>query len=137
MSRMTNKRQKALEVALAWMPNPDHLVSEILYAELEKQGFYWHSRDQEWRTDPPLPQLYFATEDGTPTQHFKIRVMAHPDLLPELAKRIEAAINAYGTDEITRVVTGVLLNKQGAGARIYLEGQIHVEPDGEIGEIPF
>lgn len=129
---MTNKRQRALEVASAWMPNPDHLVSEILYAELDQRGFYWYSRDQEWRTDPPAPQLYFATEDGQATNHFKIRLMAHPDLLPELAKRIEAAITAYGVDEITRVVTGILPNKIGAGARIYLEGQIHVEPDDEI-----
>src|SRR5690606_31700942 len=95
-----------------------------IYALLESKGYFWYPKDGEWRREAKQTSE-FELANGQPSTVFKMRIMAHPDALPALVRRIEIALQEYGTERITDVSDKVYPNRRGSGARIYAEGKMN------------
>lgn len=117
----TAKRVAALAAVQGLIPTPFMLESESLYTELEAKGFFWYPKDGAWRQEAKQTSE-FELANGKPSDVFKIRLMAHPDVLPHLAKRIQIALQSYGSESITEVSEKTYPNRKGAGARVYMSG---------------
>lgn len=87
--------------------------SESLYAMLETMGYWWDSSAGAWKKGNPPSTSIFKDDEGAPTGIINIRLMGHPDDMPDA---IEAAKVAYQVSQ----VSGQYPNRKGPGVRVYI-----------------
>lgn len=122
--RKTKKYVQALatvKTARIYLKSRSH---EAVYQELNDNNFFWNAKAGKWEHKEYAPSTsFFANDDGTPTGIGKIRLMFHPDDMPDAInylkmcpglRVIEVSDKEYqnSNGDGTRVYTTVVLDKR-------------------------
>jgi hypothetical protein len=98
---------------------------EDYYSILEKAGYWWDSRDQQWhkgddnaRAQGKFSGSIFEDGDGLPTGVFRLRVMVNPNEAADVCAEISRALVAHGMSIVE--VSDPYPNRRGVGIRIYM-----------------
>lgn len=120
MTRRTKKynaaRLKATEL------NNDIIDRVELYQYLQFAGYNWNGKSGTWSKDNPRAGSVFEDHRGNATGSIKIRLMAHPDELPDMINDICDALLSYGY-RVYQTSNETYQNRKGVGHRAYLEGE--------------
>ncbi len=108
-------RMKATEL------NNDIVDRLRLYAFLESQGLNWDGKAGTWDENNPRVGSAFENHKGHPTGAIKIRIMGHPDELPDMINDLCEAMQGYGY-RVYQTSNETYANRKGIGHRAYLEG---------------
>lgn len=100
---------------------PRSTSREELYDRLMKAGYNWNGKNKTWSQNNPWTGSAFEDAHGQATTHVKLRVMAHPDYIQEVAEVIQEALTEHG---LMVAPTGdkTYPNRRGVGVRVYMEG---------------
>ncbi len=120
---MKNTAKRLAALAVDVVRNGKRLESDVLYSQLEAEGWFWYPKEGVWKQDRPQTSE-FQLANGKPSDVFRMRLMAHPDELYGLARRIQIALAEYGADTIIEISERAYPNRNGMGARVYLSGLI-------------
>ena len=95
-----------------------------LYDALERKGWFWDAESGKWQ-DFKKSTSMFEGDDGLPTNQFRIRLMAHPDVMPKLVEVVTEALDTYGATVIE--TSNGYPNRRGPGLRVYMTAKL---PEG-------
>lgn len=121
MARMTAKYVGALEAARA--RGFTGIDRNDIYDFLLKQGLNWDAKQGNWNVNNRWTGSAFENAHGTPTGHFKLRVMAHPEQIQEVIEVIEEQLRLKGI-LVSSTSDQTYQNRKGIGVRVYMEGQL-------------
>lgn len=114
--KMTAKRVGAIAALKAEGSTPRELSnkdSDTLYTTLESSGYWWNATDGEWQKGKPPSTSIFKDDDGVSTGIVRIRLMGHPDDMPDA---IASAKKCFEVAEVSALYP----NRKGPGVRVYI-----------------
>lgn len=84
-------------------------TNDELYQTLEDENFYWDGKAKTWVEKKIKPSIFDNPNDG----FARIRIMAHPDNLDEIEKKIRSV---FGVIEGSKPYP----NREDVGQRVYV-----------------
>lgn len=116
MARQTKKYKAAMgtvKAARIYLKKSDH---ESVYQELEDNHFFWNAKKGKWEHKEYVPSTsIFSNDDGSSTGIGKIRLMFHPDDMPDAVK----ALKQCPQWRVIEVSDKEYQNRKGDGTRVY------------------
>lgn len=113
--RQTKKYASACEILTF-----PHVTQEQLYQELNRLGWFWDSKKQQWIRDDRIAEA--------PSKLIKIRLWANKDKVEQIADVLQEALAPYGLKVIEKSELCLCRPPQQNDARIYFT----LEDDDEV-----